>query len=379
MARLLFVAPDARFLVSHRFNLIIAALAQGHEVVVAAPDGPAVEQIVAAGARHVAVPIDRGSKNPLREIGSFLAIASALRAVRPDLVHLISPKPTLYGGIAARILGVPSIAAISGLGHAFVNRSLFGRLLRRGVSLAYRAAINGRRSTIIFQNNDDLGTFRSAGLLRHDRHVLIAGSGTDLRAIAPKPLPAGPPVVILPARMLGDKGVYEFVEAARILRGRGVEAVFRLVGDPDPSNPTSVGAPQLQAWVAEGVVEWVPHTHDIAGELASAHIVALPSYREGFPKTLIDAAAAGRAAVATDVAGCRDAVVGGVTGILCLPRDARSLADALQKLIRDPALQARMGAAARRHAEAHFDVDKVTLAHLALYAAVTGTTTRPAQ
>jgi glycosyltransferase involved in cell wall biosynthesis len=200
--------------------------------------------------------------------------------------------------------------------------------------------------------------------------VLIAGSGTALGQITPKPLPNGPTVVVLPARLLGDKGVFEFVEAARSLQAKGVDAIFRLVGDPDLKNPTSVTPSQLQAWVGEGIVEWVPYTPDIGGQLAAAHIVALPSYREGFPKTLIDAAAAGRASVATDVPGCRHAIVDGVTGLLCKARDPQSLADTLQRLIEDRSLQKKMGAAARRHAEAHFGLDKVTSAHLELYAAI---------
>ncbi|WP_310467754.1 glycosyltransferase family 4 protein [Sphingomonas sp.] len=368
--RLLFIASDAAVFVSHRLNLVEAAIAASYQVAVASPGGGAVAAIIAAGATHIPIHLLRGSKNPIHELRSLASIARALRRARPHFVHLITPKPILYGGLVARLMGIPSIAAVTGLGHVFVNRSAAGRLMRRGVALGYRLAINGPATAVIFQNRDDLALFRCAGILRHDRVSLIAGSGTDLAAITPAPLPPGPTVTLLPARLLRDKGVLEFVAAARLLRQRGAGCRFRLLGDPDVTNPTSVTLGQLAAWVAEGVVDWQPHTSDIGAALAACHIVALPSYREGFPKTLIDAAAAGRAAVASDVPGCRDAIVDGVTGLLCKPRDGADLAATLAPLIADRALQQRLGDAARRHAEAHFDVDDVTAAHLELYSSV---------
>lgn len=379
--RLLFVSSDLSVFVSHRLNLAEAAIAAGYRVAVASPPAPPtpVQAVTAAGAEHLSIHLWRGSRNPLRELRSLGSITRAIRRFRPDLVHLVSPKPILYGGFIARLMQIPVIAAITGLGHAFVTETRGGQLLRSAVTLGYRLAVNGTQAHLIFQNRDDLALFRASGALRHDRFVLIPGSGTDLDAIVPAPLPAGPIVVLFPARLIRDKGVGEFVAAARILRAGGTDARFRLLGDPDLSNPTSISPTELAGWVAEGIVEWQPHTASIGAALAECHIVALPSYREGFPKTLIDAAAAGRAAVASDVAGCRDAIVEGETGLLCEPRSAASLAATLAPLIADRGRQTTMGQAARRHAEAHFGRAPVTAAHLALYGAALGKRLRTAR
>lgn len=368
--RLLFIAPDAAFFVSHRLNLATGALKQGYRVAIACPPGPAVVDIIGAGAEHIPFSVVRRSTNAFRELGTILAMARAIRSFGPNLVHLITSKPILYGGAWCRLLGIPSVSAVSGLGYLFVTSSLHARILRRLVKAGYRFALNGPKSHVIFQNKDDLALFRSSGMVTHDRVSLIAGSGTDLSIFRQRQLPPGRTVVALPARMIGDKGVMEFIEAARILRASGVDALFRLIGAPDPGNPTTLTEGELRGYVEEGVVEWQPHTADIAGALAQAHIIALPSYREGFPKTLIDAAAAGRASITTDVPGCRDAIIEGETGLLCTARNGVDLARVLRPLIEDRELQQRMGAAARRHAETSFDVNSVTADHLNLYEAV---------
>ena len=366
--RLLFVAPQAGSFVSHRLNLASAAVREGYRVGVACPLGPGVAEIERVGATHIPFPVVRRSTNPLRELNSLRSIARAVRTFDADLVHLISSKPILYGGSWCRLRGIPTVSAVSGLGYLFVTNSPGARLLRNLVKAGYRFALNGPKAHVIFQNRDDLGLFRSSGIVTHDRTVLIPGSGTDLNRINQQELPEGRTVVLLPARMIRDKGVMEFIEAARILRSSGIDAVFRLLGDPDPGNPTSLTEDDLRGYVAEGIVEWRPHSSDIGKALAEAHVVVLPSYREGFPKTLIDAAAAGRVMVTSDVPGCRDAIVDGETGFLCAARDARDLARVLRPLIASSHMQQQMGAAARLHAEANFDVEKVTSEHLKLYA-----------
>jgi len=365
---LLFIAQNPAFFVSHRLQLAVAARAAGYNVTVASPNGDAVAAILATGATHRLIDLSRGSRNPLTELRSLWSILAALHELRPNLIHVVTPKPILYGGLLARALGIPTIVAVSGLGHVFGQTGFAASLLKRAVGFGYRLAVNGPNSHVIFQNRDDLAAFQRGGMMSHDRFSMLPGSGVDLKVIMPHPLPAGPTVVLLPARLIHDKGVGDFVRAARILRDGGTSAVFRLLGDPDPANPTSVTSAELAAWVAEGVVEWQPYTHDMDRALADCHIVALPSYyREGLPKTLIDAAAAGRAAVTTDLPGCRDAIAPGETGLLCRARDPDDLAAKLGQLIDDPALQQRMGQAARRRAEALFDVDDITAAHLALY------------
>lgn len=366
--RLIFVVSDVGFFLSHRRSLAVAAQKAGYRVGIAVPNHADTTPLEAMGLDIHRFRLDRRSKNPVTELRCLMSLFGVLRQARPDVVHLITAKPIFYGGVSARILRIPTLAALTGMGYIFTHDTLKTRILRQVVSGFYRAALNHRLAHALFQNRDDLGIATRAGFIRRATTSLIGGSGTDLTKITPAPLPEGAPVVGLPARMLRDKGVVEFVEAARLLKAKGSPATFRLIGDPDPNNPTSLSRADLEQWVADGVVDWQPHTADINAALAQVHIVALPSYREGFPKTLIDAAAAGRAAVATDVPGCRDAIQEGVTGYLCQVRSAESLAAALEKLLSDRDAIARMGQAARAHAEAHFDIKQVEEAHLAIYA-----------
>jgi glycosyltransferase involved in cell wall biosynthesis len=225
---------------------------------------------------------------------------------------------------------------------------------------------------VIFQNLADRATIEALGLRLDGRAEMIRGSGVDLAAFSAEPEPEGPPVVVMPARLLVDKGAREFVEAARMLRGRGVAARFVLAGDPDPQNPASVPPEMLAAWKAEGVVELPGHRQDMAALMRGAHLVVLPSYREGLPKALIEAAASGRAVVTTDTPGCRDAILPGETGLLVPVRDAAALAGAMAALLADPERRRAMGAAGRVLAEETFCVTGVVAEHLRIYDEMTG-------
>jgi glycosyltransferase involved in cell wall biosynthesis len=221
---------------------------------------------------------------------------------------------------------------------------------------------------VIFQNSEDRDTLLGFGALRPAQAVMIRGSGVDLAryVCTPEP-PASPPIVVMASRLLYDKGVREFVEAARLLRGTGIDARFLLAGDPDFGNPAAVSAADLTRWRDEGVVECIGHCGDMPGLFAGAHLVVLPSYREGLPKVLVEAAACGRAVVTTDVAGCRDAVVPGETGMLVQPRNVRALVDAIAGLLANPDERQRMGAAARRLAEREFAVERIVDEHMQVY------------
>ncbi|MFL9839863.1 glycosyltransferase family 4 protein [Sphingomonas sp. ST-64] len=369
---LLILVSNGEFLLSHRREIAVHARGAGFKVTVACPIDGARETIEALGIRHLPIPMRRKGSTLWSELRTIASIRTILLAERPDVVHLITAKPIIYGGLWTRLFGIPAVTAVPGLGYLFANRGLRVGLLRELVVQGYRFAVGGLRSHLVFQNADDLAIFRERAILKHDRFTMIAGSGVDLEAIRPTPLPDGPVVVVLPARLLRDKGVIEFVEAARILKARGIDAVFRLLGDPDVGNPTSISMADLAEWQDAGLIEWHPHTSDIGSALARAHIVALPSYREGFPKTLIDAAAAGRPSVTSNVPGCRDAIVEGETGILIKARDARSLADGLEPLIANRDTQIRMGQAARAHAEHNFDVRDVCARHLEIYSNLVG-------
>jgi glycosyltransferase involved in cell wall biosynthesis len=247
---------------------------------------------------------------------------------------------------------------------------MFGKLRRKIVGAWYRFVLGAQNMRIIFQNPDDRHEIESVAILRKDQIVMIPGSGVELSEYKMMPLPGGEAVVLMAARLLSTKGVREYVAAAKQLRASGVKAQFLLVGDPDPANPASIPALELDAWGKQGVVELLGHRSDIPSLMAQAHIVVLPSYREGLPKVLIEAAACGRAVITTDVPGCRDAIEKDVTGVLVPLKDVASLADAMRRLIEDRPLCQAIGHAGRKRAEKVFDVNVVVRTHLQIYSAL---------
>lgn len=366
---ILYFVGDAPFFVSHRLNLVRGTIAEGYRVTVACPrHGAAIKTIRASGADWTEWKVNRGGTSVLGEALSFLRAFAIVRRVRPAVIHAIAIKCILHAGIASKFLRVPVVCAVSGLGYVYTGSGRgMKTVLRRAINAFMNFGLNRHNVSFIFQNAEDARMVEFAGLDRVSVHR-IGGSGVDLDKITMQPHPTDAETRVgLPARLLRDKGVYEFVEAARILHRRGRNATFLLIGDPDQTNPTSITPAEIDTWVAEGGVEWVPHTADIASTLAKLHIVVLPSYREGFPKTLIDAAAAGRASVTSDVPGCRDAIIDGVTGLLCPAKGSTALADAIDHLIVDRDRCVRMGIAARAHAENNFDIDDVTRRHLEIY------------
>uniref|UniRef100_UPI0033421F27 glycosyltransferase family 4 protein n=1 Tax=Castellaniella defragrans TaxID=75697 RepID=UPI0033421F27 len=367
--RLLFFVNNPAFLISHRLPLALAARDAGMEVHVATPDGPAVAEILAHGLHHHVVPLSRSGTNPWAEARSLFVFWRLLRRVRPDLVHAVTIKAVLYGGIACRLARVPAyVAAVSGLGYVFMRRPGRGfDPLRQGALWLYRLALGHRNSRVIFQNAADRDLLVEAGAVRPGRAVMIRGSGVDLEHYAPQPLPPGPVTVVMASRLLRDKGVVEFVGAAGLAAARNADLRWVLAGSPDPGNPASVTRDELDAWARAGTVEYVGECADVAALYAAAHLVALPSYREGLPKSLVEAAACGRPVVTTDVPGCRDAIDPGVSGVLVPPRDAQALADAVIALAADEAARLRMGAAGRALAERDFGIQSIVQAHLDIY------------
>lgn len=364
--RLLYVVNDAGFFCSHRLAIALAAREAGYQVAVASPKSSAARLIEEAGFVFFDLPLGRGKISPSGEIVAFRRLQRIVRSYRPALVHLITSKPIIYGGLITRWYGIPAVAAVSGLGHVFIDDRPKSRLLRSFALAGYRAAMGRRGLYPIFQNRDNWDLFARTGAVGEEP-TLIRGSGTDLARFDPTPAVNAVPRLVLPARMLFSKGVGEFVEAARLLRAQNVEATFALVGDPDPANPASVPRTQLQSWHDEGVVRWERFRPDIETVLRESDVVVLPSHNEGFPKTLVDAAAAGRAVVTNDVTGCRDAIVPGKTGILVRPFDVVDLARAMRELIDDRAKRLAMGAAGRQLAEQHYAIEAIAQQHLELY------------
>ncbi len=365
---ILFVVNIPEFFLSHRLPVAIAARREGYVVHIATGPGPACQRITELGFKHHLLPISRSGRNPLAELRSLWALYRVMRKIRPDLVHLVTIKPVLYGGLMARLAGVPAlVAAISGLGTVFVAGEHGRSVMRRGIEWFYRFALGHSNSTVIFQNPDDCSALVRIGAVRIDQAAIIKGSGIPLGAYPMRSEPDGVPVVTFAARLLKDKGVGEFIEAVRMLKHRGVSARFWLVGAPDPGNLTSISENDKLLWSKDGLVEAFGFRSDVAVIFANSNIVVLPSYREGLPKVLIEAAACGRAVVTTDVPGCRDAIKPETTGLLVPVRDAVALADAIQSLLEDPIRRRQMGAAGRALAEREFAIEKVVDAHLSIY------------
>lgn len=320
-----------------------------------------------AGLRVIPIGLDRSGLNPLHDLGTLRELLGIYRRERPDLVHHVALKPTLYGALCACLTGIPAVVnALAGLGYLFSSATLKARLLRPFARLGLRALVNRRNSQTILQNPDDIALFQTELGARPDRLALIRGSGVDTTRFRPHPPPDGTPVAVCVSRMLWDKGINELVEAARLLHRRGTNIKIRLVG-PTDENPASIPQATLDHWRTEGIVDLAGPTSDIPGEYARAHIAVLPSYREGLPKSLLEAAACGRAMVATDVPGCREICRENETGLLVPARSVEPLADALERLAGDAGLRNRLGARARQVAESEFAEEVVVAETLALY------------
>jgi len=374
--RVAFVVNNAAFFVSHRLPIALAARAEGNEVMLFTGQAgsrtleqSALLALEAAALPHRAVGFRSGGTNVFRELVGVVQLVLHLARFRPDVVHCASPKGVLYGGIAARLVRSGGVVlAVSGMGYLFTGgASGLKSLLRKAYSGAVRLAYGHPNKRAIVQNRDDLAGLLEAGLAEPDEVVLISGSGVRLGDYAELDPDVRGPIVVLPARLLKDKGVFEFAEAARTLRQRGVTWRFVLAGTADYQNPSAVPVEQIRAWVDEGILEWWGHRDDMVDVFAQARIVCLPSYREGMPKALLEGAAAGCAVVTTDVTGCREAVRPGVTGDLVPAGDAVALADALEILIKDTARCDRYGVAGAAWATEQFSEEAVIERTLKIY------------
>jgi len=359
------------YLYNFRRSLALALKAAGHDVLLLSPPGPHGAQLRALGLRWEPVDMARRSLNPLREAVLVWRLSRRLRRERPDVVHGFTIKCAVYGALAARLAGVRGrVSSVAGLGYVFISNSFKARLLRPVVRTLLRAALDGEHARLVLQNPDDVALFTRAKLCDPARIRLIEGSGVDCSRFLPPPgeRAAGEPLrVLLPARLLWDKGLAELVEASRLLRAEGRAVRIQLAGMPDPGNPATVPEATVHGWVAEGLVEWLGHVDDMPALFAAVDVVVLPSYREGLPKGLIEAAACERALIATDVPGCREVVSHEQDGLLVPARDGKALAAAITRLDNDSVLRLRLGAAARRKALERFDEQGVIARTLGVY------------
>ncbi len=366
---LLFVVTEDWYFVTHRLPLARAARDAGYRVIIAARFGDHEALLRKEGFQLEPIRLRRRARSPLHELGALLELRRLYRRLRPTVVHHVALKPVVFGSLAAlglRPLGV--VNAVAGLGYTFSSTRLRARLIRLAMIPALRFLLRRPASVVIVQNDVDRETLERNGIADAADVLLIRGAGVDLADFTARPEGTGTPIVLFAGRLLWEKGVGDFVEAARALRGAGVDASFVLAGEPDEDNPGSLTAKQVAAWVAEGVVEHWGRRSDMPVVMAESSIVCLPSrYGEGVPKVLLEAAASGRAVVTTDWPGCRDAVRPGETGLLVPPGDVDALTSALRGLIDDPERRRSFGSAARRLAEREFDVRAVAARTLESY------------
>lgn len=361
--RVVVVGGWAPSLINFRGPLLRALVAAGHEVVGMGAEGtPAVvAQLAAIGVAFEELPLERAGLDPRADARALAHLVRRFRALRPDLVFAYTIKPVIYASLAARIARVPRRAVlITGLGFAWSLRggSPRQRALAAAVRGLYRIALAGCHA-VVFQNPDDRDEFARLGLVPARAAVaVVRGSGVDVAHYAVAPLPPGPPRFVFVGRLLRDKGIREYVAAAREVRARFPDVRCSMTGWYE-SNPDSVPRAELDAWLADGAIAYAGFQDDIRPTLAAAHVLVLPSYREGTPRSVLEAMAMGRAIVATDVPGCRETIVDGEHGYLVPPRDPAALADAMARLAADPARIARFGAAARARAEALYAADQV--------------------
>jgi glycosyltransferase involved in cell wall biosynthesis len=357
-------------LVNFRSNLIERFLREGYEVAALSPEDGHGAALTRMGVRHIPIDIDSKSLSPLADATLALRYWRILGDLRPAAYLGWTIKPNIYGSLAAQARGIPVINNISGLGTAFIKQGPVTHI----VETLYRTAL-ARSATVFFQNRHDRALFVEKRLVREGKTALLPGSGIDLRRFDPgndAGANVSPPVFLMVARLLRDKGVVEFADAARMVRAEHPNVEFRLLGFLDAANRTAINREIVEAWEREGLLTYLGETDDVRPHLLTASAVVLPSYREGMPRSLLEAAAMGRPLIATDVPGCTEIARAGENAMLCTVRDAGSLADAMRAMLRlPPARREAMGCASRAIAEREFDVAVIEQRYLeALRAAV---------
>lgn len=368
--RVLLLITEDWYFWSHRLVLARALRDAGHEVTILTHVNEHADRILGEGFNLISWSLSRGSVNPWREVKALWEVFTAYRKYRPDLVHHVTLKGVTYGGLVAGILGIPSVNAVVGMGGMFHGRGAKKWVVSRIISRLLKKVLTAEKAFTLCQLSSARDELIARKLVDPDRAVVIRGAGVDLDRFKPTPEPEGTPIVMLAARMLWDKGVGEFVEAARNLRSRGFSARFVLVGRYDSENPARIQPSQIEQWVHEGVIEYWGHRDDMAGVLSLSTVFCLPSYHEGIPKVLLEACAAGRPSVVSDIPGCREVVRDGHNGIVVSVRSAEELEEGIARLLSSPELRHQMGVRARAIAENEFSDHSVVRQTFELYEAI---------
>ena len=349
---IIIAANTSWYIYNFRSCLISALIEKGYRVTVLAPRDDYVMRLQVLGAKHLNLELDNTGTNPLRELATLTRLAALLRGNRPTLILTYTPKVNIYVSLTARLLSIPVVADVSGLGSGFIA----GGFLKVIILGLYRLAL-GHPHKVFFENQDDREEFIQAKLVALEKTAVLPGAGVDLGRFTPvQGATKNIFVFLVAARLLWDKGVGEYVEAARQVKSRYPKVEFRLLGFLDVQNPSAVSRAEVKHWESEGVITYLGATDDVRPYYAEADCVVLPSYREGMPRTLLEASSMAIPIITTDAVGCRDAVEDGMTGFLCKPKNAPDLAEKMEKMILlTPEQRTEMGMAGRAKMEAEFD------------------------
>ncbi|MEZ8195292.1 glycosyltransferase family 4 protein [Vibrio cortegadensis] len=371
MKKILYIVNVDWFFVSHRLPIALKAIEDGYDVHLACAFTDKRSQLEELGITCHSVAFSRSGSSLKGELNAISSVRRVIKSLKVDVVHAITIKPVIYTGLALQCIKRPPafVAAISGLGYVFTAETLRAKVTKSLVSLMYKFALRNKRKVVIFQNTSDQTILSEIVKLTEKDRTLIKGSGADLSVYRYQAEPVGSKkIVSMACRLLKEKGVYEFVEAAKLIKEKHSNIDFLLIGSVDLENPNSVSQEEVDTWVEQGVITALGHRDDIPELFAQSHIVTMPSfYGEGVPKVLIEAAACGRPIVTTDNPGCRDSIINEETGLLVPIKNAEALSKALMVLLLDEDKRIRMGLQARHYAVNEFDVSNVVLRHLDIY------------
>jgi len=365
---LLYLVTEDWYFCSHRLALAHHAKSKGFDIIVATRVNHHREVIEKEGFKLIPIQFIRSSKNILHELSTLLNIIRIYKKERPDIVHNIGIKPVLYGTWATKIIRIPIVInLLAGLTEKFHENKWKSAFIRKLVNLAYRLGYLGVNATTVFQNSSDMNNFLKRNIVKKEYVELIRGSGVNTHKFRFSPEPEGIPIVILASRLIWEKGVGEFVEASKILQSQDVKCRMVLVGDCDPDSTGSVPREKLEKWQSEGIIEWWGHKNDMATVFSGSHIVCLPSYHEGTPRVLLEAASCGRAIVASDVPGCKQIVKNNEGGLVVPVKNSGALAESIKFLIQNPEQRTKMGKQGREIILNEFSDDIIIAQTLALY------------
>lgn len=366
--KILYIVNVDWFFISHRLPIAMEMKELGYEVHVALKVTDRLKELQSYGFIVHDINFSRKGINLIKEVFLFFSIYSLFKTVNPSLCHLVTAKPLVYGGLVSKILDTPCVAAFSGLGHIFSSAKLGIKFIRPVVSFLYKFIFSRKKVTFIFQNRNDLEIIKALNVFSTNEVHLLKGSGVDINNFNYFPELAIVPRVVIISRLLKQKGIIEFLEAAAILLSKEISAEFIIYGDIDKENPDSLLESDIKSWSSIEGINFAGFTSEADKVLKNSHVLVLPSYYgEGFPRTLIEGSACGRAIVTTDHPGCRDAIIPNETGILVPIKNSFKLSEAIEDLINDPERRSLYGMAGRRLAEKEYDINNIVFKHIQIY------------